>query len=225
VQSDKKCEAIDAAKMLEPIETKQKRKGRNKKAPRIPEVVHDFAWVSEQKFQCCKCFKCEVSMPKPNGRCLAISGGMEDAISKGPSAGHILHIVDQYECESNRHLGPLVFCVMCGAHSARRCNALKRTCPGQPDKGPKERCVLAFAEHKHPNNSKVWLKGFRTVGSAKDCQPSSAPRAVPARVGGNLLEPDAWFEQFEEDIEFGFGEEDGGPSSINEVDFPFEEPV
>jgi hypothetical protein len=217
------CEAIDAAKMEEPIANKPKNKGKRIKATRIPEVVHDFAWISEQKFQCSKCFKCETSMPRPNGRCLAISGGMEDAISKGPAVGHILNIVDQFEVGSNRNMGPLVFCVKCGAHSVRRCNALKRICPGYPEKGPKERCVQAFAEHKHPNDSKVWLKGFRAVGKGK-VQPPVFGMASPARVGSNLLEYDVWFDQVE-DIEFGFEEEDEEPSSINEVDFPFDEPV
>ena len=217
------CEAIDAAKMAEPIETKPKKNGKNKKKHPIPEVVHNFSWVGEQKFQCSKCFKMERTMPKPNGRCHAISSGMEDAIAKGPAAGHILNIVDQFAIKDNRQMGPLVFCVVCGAHSVRRCNALKRVCPGAPEKGPKERCVIAFSEHKHPNDSKVWLKGFRALGMIKDAPMPEASRDTQGRVGSNLLEPDVWFEE-DDEVEFGFWEEDEGISSVNEVDFPFDGP-
>ena len=203
------CEAIDTAKMNEPIVVKTKRKGTNpRNTPTTPKEVHDFAWVGAHKFQCSKCFKCETKMPKPNLRCHAISQGMDTAISNGHSVGHLLNIADQFSIAEGSYLGPIVFCVKCGAYSVRRCKDLKRVCPGMPDKGPKERCVGAFAEHQHPNDSGIRLQGFRTLAHFDEGSIPERTSNPLGRVGSNLLEPEVWFDQ-DEEVEFGFHEEEG----------------
>ncbi len=132
---------------------------------------------------------------------------MEAAISLGHERGHILNIADQFSIGDGSFQGPLVFCVMCGSYSVRRCKDLKKDCPGLPQKGPKERCAAAFTDHLHPNDKGIRLQGFRTIRPAKVNHPPTGGSPPKATMGNHMLEPDVWFDQ-DEEIDFGFLEEE-----------------